>query len=186
MHRDFTIRKRAILIVLGLLVAADIGLAFYSWQLRSAPRRSQAYWDAQTIQLKLRKADIERADRIKRELPATIKQFDDFEKSLLPVSTGYSAVSSELDSIAKKAGLQIATLAVKPKEVPNRGLEELTIDATVSGDYGSVVRFVNGLQRSQNLYAIDSLALATDTQNQAGIAPVRVGLHVRTYFRNGI
>ncbi len=38
MHRDFTLQKRAILVVLGLLLAADLGLAIYSWRLASSPQ----------------------------------------------------------------------------------------------------------------------------------------------------
>jgi hypothetical protein len=44
---------------------------------------------------------------------------------------------------------------------------------------------VNGLQRSQRFYVVDGLALATDAQSQAAAGPIRVGLHVRTYFREG-
>lgn len=185
MPRDFTIRKRVVFNLLGLLLAADVGLAAYSWHLASAPRRPQTDWDALTLKLKLRKADIDRADKIRKDIHVTEKQFEDFEKSLLPVSAGYSSVASDLASSAKKVGLQIVTLAYRQKGIPDRNMEEVTIDATVNGDYASVVHFVNDLQRSKNLYAIDGLALASETQNQAGMGPIRVGLHVRTYFRTG-
>lgn len=185
MGPDFTIRKRAVFTVLGLLLAADVGLAAYSWHLASAPRREQTDWDALTLKLKLRKADIDRADKIRKDIHATEKQFEEFEESMLPASTGYSSVTAELLSTAKKAGLQNVTLGARQKEIPDRNMEEVTIDATVNGDYASVVRFINGLQRSRSLYAIDGLALASETQSQAGMGPIRVGLHVRTYFRTG-
>ena len=41
MHRDFTLQKRTILVVLGLLLAADLGLATYSWRLASSPHVSR-------------------------------------------------------------------------------------------------------------------------------------------------
>lgn len=185
MGRDFTIRKRAVLIALGLLLAVDVALGAYSWHLASAPRRPQTDWEALTLKLKLRRADIDRADKIRRDIHVTERQFEEFEKSLLPASTGYSSVAVDLGSTAKKVGLQILTLGYKQKGIPDRNMEEVTIDATVNGDYASVVHFLNDLQRSKNLYAIDGLALASDTQNQAGMGPIRVGLHVRTYFRTG-
>ncbi|MGB6886485.1 MAG: type 4a pilus biogenesis protein PilO, partial [Candidatus Acidiferrum sp.] len=107
-----------------------------------------------------------------------------FEQSLLAESTSSSVVSADLDDIAKKAGLQILTLGVKEKEVENRGMTEMGLDATVNGDYGSVVRFVNGLQRSQRFYIVDSLALAADTQSHTTAGAIRVSLHLRTYLRN--
>jgi Tfp pilus assembly protein PilO len=183
MAQDFKIQKRAILAVVGLLVAADIGLAIYSWELASAPQTPQEEFDAQNAKLKVLRGDIKSAQDIKDHMPATRKDCDKFEQSLPSETTGSSALASDLDEVAKQAGLQIVNLTSKQKEIPNRSMAEVTVDATVSGDYGSVVRFVNGLQRSQRFYIVDGLALGSDTQNQGGNGPIRVALHIRTYFR---
>jgi Tfp pilus assembly protein PilO len=184
MHRDFTLQKRAILIALGLLLAADLGLAIYSWQLSSAPKTPQREFDEETTKLGVLKGDIKSAQFIKDNMPATRKDCEKFEQSLAASSTSSSSITAEFDEIAKKAGLHIETQANRQKEVPKRGMVEMNIDATVNGDYGSVVRFVNGLQRSQRFYVVDGLALATDAQSLAATGTIRVGLHVRTYFRN--
>lgn len=184
MHRDFTIRKRVILVVLGLLIAADLGLGIYSWLLASAPHTPQSEFDAQNLQLKVLRGDIKSAEYIKDNMPATKKDCDKFESSLPSASTGYSLVTSELYDTAKKSGLQIVSLDFKQKEVENRGMAEVNMEAAISGDYASVVHFVNGLQRSQRLYIIDSLALGSDTQNKAPTGSIRVDLHLRTYFRD--
>jgi len=185
MHRDFTLQKRAILTVLGLLLVADLGLAIYSWQLSSSPYTPQREFDEQTTKLGVMKNEIKSAQYIKDNMPATRKDCEKFEQSLPAASIGYSSIESELDEVAKKAGLRIETRAQKQKEIPNRGMVEVTIDATVDGSYPSVVRFVNGLQRSQRFYVMDGLALATDAQTPAATGAVRVGLHIRTYFREG-
>lgn len=184
MHRDFTLQRRAILVVLGLFLAADTGLAAYSWRLASSPHTPQEEFDAQNLRLKLLRGDIKSAQYIKDHMPATRKDCEKFEQSLPPESTGDSLITSELDEIAKKTGLQIVSRTYKHKEVQDRGMDEVNLDATVNGDYGSVVRFVNGLQRSQRLYIIDSLALASDTQNRAPSGSIRVELRLRTYFRD--
>jgi len=185
MHRDFTLQKRAILIVLGLLLAADIGLAIYSWQLASSPHTPQKEFDEQTLKLGVLKNDIKSAQFIKDNMPVTRKDCEKFEQSLPAQSTGTSSIEAELDGVAKKAGLQIETHTQRQKEIPSRGMVEVTIDATVNGSYAGVVRFVNGLQRSQRFYVVDGLALATDAQAQAAAGTIRVGLHVRTFFREG-
>jgi hypothetical protein len=185
MHRDFTFQKRAILIVVGLLLAADFGLAIYSWQLSSSPYTSQRVFDEQAIKLGVLNNDIKSAQFIRDHMPATRKDCEKFEQSLARESTSSSSITAELDEVAKKSGLQGATLTFRQKEIPNRGMAEMTIDATVSGSYGSVVRFVNGLQRSQRFYVVDGLALASDAQTQAATGTIRVGLHIRTYFREG-
>jgi Tfp pilus assembly protein PilO len=185
MKRDVKLQKRMIIGALGLLVLADVALAAYSWQLSSAPRTPRQELDAQNKELDLLRADTKRGEAIRQLTPAIQRDCDRFEQSLLPVSAGYSSVSAELDGIAKKAGVQIETREFKQKEIPNRELQEVSIEITVDGEYTAVVRFLNGLQRSQNLYAVDGLALANETQNQGANGPLRVAVHMKTYFRAG-
>ncbi|HVS88973.1 MAG TPA: GspMb/PilO family protein [Candidatus Acidoferrum sp.] len=183
MRRDFTLQRRVIIGGLALLVLADCGLGAFSWRQASAPRTPQQELDRQNIQLRLLQGDIDRAKAIQRSMPVTQIDCEKFEKSLLPASIGYSAVAEELGGIAGKAGLQISGVNFRHKELPNRGLSEVELEATISGDYAAVVRFLNGLQRSENVYTVDSLALASDNQSQGASAAIRVTLHLRTFFR---
>jgi Tfp pilus assembly protein PilO len=183
MSRDFTWRRRIILVGVVLLVLADIGLAAYSWQLASAPHAPEKQLAVETKQRDLLRADIKRAQQIRDNVPATQKDCDRFEQSLFPASSGYSAVISELGDTARKSGIQIEDLTHKQTEISNRGMTEVSIDATVNGNYKNVVGFLNGLQRSANLYSVDSLTLASENTNQASANIIKVTLHLRTYFR---
>jgi len=179
MRRDFTFRKRIILAGVILLVLADVALAAYGWRLSSAPHAPQE----QIKQHDLLKADIKRAQAIRDNIPAIQKDCDHFEQSLLPASSGYSAVRAELGGIAGKSGIQLDALSFKETKIANRGMTELSIDVTVNGDYKNVIGFLNGLQRSDNLYEVDSLTLASENANQGSANVIRVALHLRTYFR---
>ena len=183
MRRDFKLQKRVIVGSLAVLVLADCGLAAYSWRQASAPRAPQFELDREAQQLKLLRADIDRASAIRHDTPATRADCDKFEKSLLPASTGDSTITEELGVIAGKSGLQISGLNYHHKELPARGLTEVELEATISGEYPGVVRFLNGLQRSNNVYTVDSLALASENQSQGSSSLIRVTLHLRTYFR---
>jgi Tfp pilus assembly protein PilO len=183
MRRDFTWRRQVILVGVVLLVLADIGLAAYSWQLASAPHSPEKQIAGETKLRDVLRADIKRTQDIRDNIPAIQKDCDHFEKSLFPASSGYSAVDTELGATARKNGVQLEGLSFKPTEIASRGMTELTIDATVNGNYKSVIGFLNGLQRSANLYAVDSLALGTENANQASANVIRVTLHLRTYFR---
>ena len=183
MSRDFTWRRRIILAGVLLLVLADIALAAYSWQLASAPHAPEKQLAVETKQRDLLRADIKRAQQIRDNVPATQKDCDRFEQSLFPASSGYSAVISELNDAARKSGIQIEDLTHKQTEISNRGMTEVTIDATVNGNYKNVVGFLNGLQRSANLYSVDSLTLGSDNANQASANVIKVALHLKTYFR---
>ena len=183
MKRDVKLQKRLVIGALAFLVLAHVALAAYSWRLSSAPHTPQQELVLQNQQLEVLRADIKRGESIRQLTPAIQRDCDRFEQSLLPVANGYSSVSAELDGIAKKAGAQIEGRGFKQKEIPKRGVEEVSIDLTVNGDYNAVVRFLNGLQRSKNLYEVDGLALASDTQNQGANGPIKVSVHMKTYFR---
>jgi Tfp pilus assembly protein PilO len=182
MQQDFTVQKRAILTVLAVLVAADIALAVYSYQLASAPFTSDRQFEAQNLKLKALRGDIKSAQDIKTDMPKTRQDCEKFEQSLPLLAVGSSSMTSDLDEIAQKSGLQIVTFTAKPKEIEHRGVIQEEIDLTVGGDYNSVARFVNGLQRLPKFYIMDALALSTETQKGANGA-LRVALHLRTYFR---
>ncbi len=183
MRRDFTLRKRIILAGVILLVLADVALAAYSWHLSSAPHVPRQQLAVETKQHDLLKADIKRAQAIRDNIPAIQKDCDRFEQSLFPASSGYSAVRSELGSIARKSGIQLEDLSFKRTEIANRGMTEVAVDATVTGDYKSVIGFLNGLQRSASLYAVDALTLASEKANQGSASVIKVALHLKTYFR---
>jgi len=177
------LRLRKLLIgSLAALIVLDLGLFVYSMRLSSDTRIPQSELRERAKQLQLLKADVSRAMEIEKSTPTTKEDCERFEKALPPLSGGYSTISSELEEVSQKAGLQIGSLSFHPKEDAERGVTEITIDASVNGSYKSVVDFLDGLQRSKNRYVVDDLSLAVDSgQNKAG--ELRVNLHVRSYFR---
>ncbi len=183
MRRDFTLRKRIILSGVIVLVLTDVALAAYTWELSSAPHAPQQQVAVETKQHDLLKADIRRAQDIRNNIPAIQKDCERFEQSLFPASSGYSAVRSELGATARKSGVHLEDLVFKQTEIASRGMTEVLIDATVDGDYKSVIGFLNGLQRSANLYAVDALTLGSESSNQVSSNVIKVALHLRTYFR---
>ncbi len=186
MVRDFTNRRRFILVTVALLIAGDIALGAYAWQMGSSDQFSAKALARQTEQLKILEADIDRAKAIQKEMPAVQKDCDKFVQMLFPASAGYSSSNADLHAIARSAGVQIQDLDFKQKEDTANGLNltKIEIAATISGDYASVVRFVNGIQRSSNLYLLDDLHLSGETQNAAANSVLKVALHLQTYFRS--
>jgi hypothetical protein len=183
MIRDFRKRQITILGVLITLLAADAAMAAYSIRMASFTVSPQRELTSQTLQLRLLRADIQRSREIQHAMPKSRSDCERFENSLPPTGSGYSRISAELEEIGHDSGLQIATLSFHPKDLAGRGLTEVSLDATVSGDYVSVVRFLNGLQRSRNHYVVDDLTLANDRGGPEGVEGVKVNLHLRSYFK---
>jgi len=181
--RDFTLRKRIILTVLWLLVAADLGLAVYSYGLAAAPYTPQKQFDDQNVRLKILQKDIASAEGIKTNMPSTRADCEKFERGLPLESVGSSSMTADLDGLARKAGLQILTFTVpKQKELSGHPITEVQIDMTVNGNYASVARFINDLQRSDKFYIVDDLNL-TEAQSKTALGNLSVVFHLRTYFR---
>ena len=181
MDRSFAVKKQTILVGLGLLLLADLGLAGYSWQTSTALRTPMAQLDLDSRKLTLLAADIDHAEKIRHDLPATVADCDKFDASLLPAGTSDSAITAELDAQAKKSGLQIHSLSFKYKELLARPLTEVELDVLVAGDYSNIVKFMNGVQRSQTFYIVESLSLQEEGQSSPG--KLRIALHLKTYFR---
>lgn len=183
MASDFRIQKRLIIGGLVLLIAADIALAAYRWNMGGSSGDRAADLARQDKELKVSRADVARAQGIQKSMPVIQADCDKFERMLFPASTGYSSVTSDLDSIAQRAGAQVQDLNFKQTEIPQRGLTSVEITSVISGNYSSVVHFVNGLQRSSSVYILDSLSLGTETQNPGTGSQIKVTLHLQTYFR---
>ncbi len=184
MRRDFTMRRRVILGGLSLLVLADVTLAVYSLRLSSSPQAPKTQFDAQKKQYDLLKKSIDDAQKIRDNIPAIQKDCGLFEHSLVAASSGYSSIKSDLDALAKKSGIRLENRSFKQSEIASRGMTEIAVDASVTGDYRSVITFLNALQRSSGLYSIDSLTLGSETTSQVPANSLRVTLHLKTYLRN--
>jgi hypothetical protein len=189
MAQDFKLQKRAIIAGVSVLLLADIALAAYSWQLSTKPTTPAQQIATEMGKLKLQKADIEYAEQIAANFPKTRKDCDKFESELPQAATASSTISAELGEVSKKAGVQLTGVTFRDKEaiaspgqkvVQQPAITEREIEATVSGGYENVVRFLNGLQKSPNYYVVDSLDLGSES-NAPNV--LHVSLHMRTFYR---
>ncbi|MFY9528560.1 MAG: type 4a pilus biogenesis protein PilO [Candidatus Acidiferrales bacterium] len=180
MNRNGTFWKRALGAALALLLLLDLSLAFVRWQAaQAAPQAMRQERTRLQTEARLLKADIDRARSIQQHMPDVGKECDRFyQEDLLPASAGYSAVMADLSDIAGKAGLRTSGLNFKQKDLKERGVTEIDIEASVEGDYPAIIHFINGLERSKNFYLMNDLGL--DSQGTGGI---RLKLALRTYFR---
>ncbi len=181
MNRNGRIWKRWVSGALGLLLLLDLALVVVLWQASHAgPQAMRENRNRLQTEAKLYKADLDRAESIRRNLLAGGKDCDRFyQEQFIPASSGYSAVVADLGGIASHAGLQTSGITFKQKELKDRGVTEVEISASVEGDYPAVVRFINGLERSKNFYLMNDLML--DSVTTGGI---KLKLELRTYFRS--
>ncbi len=163
---------------LGAILVIDAMLLFANWR-NGRGRASAEELDKLKTQRRLLENDVRRAQRIRDRLPAVQAQCDHFFRDQLPpASSGYSAVLADLAALAQKAGLRTSGVSYKQHAVENRAIVEIEVSVAVEGNYPSLVRFINGLERSKNFYVMDSLALDSSTGGA-----IRLNLELKTYFR---
>jgi hypothetical protein len=180
MSRDFKFKKRAILGGVSLLILADIGLAGYSWHLSNSPNTSPPELADETRKLKFFRADIAKAEESAASFPKNVQDCDKFEASLPQAASASSTISADLSDISKKAGVQLTDIRFSDKQAEGRDITQREMDATIAGQYESVVRFLNGLQKSPDYYVVDSLDLGAESSSSNLL---RVKVHMRTFFR---
>src|ERR1700690_3432331 len=176
--RDFQLTKRLIFIALAVLLLVDAALAYHNVKMSSSRENPQVILATQNRQLGLLKADVKRANDIRQGIPEVLKKFDQFESSLPPASKGYSLLSQEMDEAARETNLVIGGTTFHQKDVAGRNLTELEVDSTVTGDYVGIVRFLNRLQRSKNVYIVDSLGVDSQAQGPGASGGLRISMHL--------
>jgi Tfp pilus assembly protein PilO len=165
---------------LGLLLLADLALGVFLWETsRESPESRRAEREQIALKAKLMHADVKRTEQIRAALPQVGKDCSVFYQKTFPdAATGYSEIETDLDAIASHAGLKTSGVSFKPTELKDRGVTQLEITTQVSGDYNSIIKFINGLEVSKNFYLLNDLAL--DSASTGGI---RLQLKLHTYFR---
>ncbi|MGH9717009.1 MAG: GspMb/PilO family protein [Candidatus Acidiferrales bacterium] len=172
--------KKGLAAALVLLVAADLVFVFALWRIgREGPQQMRQRRGRLAEEAALLRADVARGEKIRVALPQAGKQCDAFyNQAFFDSATGYSQIESDLDKISKDAGVQTSGLTFSQREVKGRGVTEIHVRTKVTADYPSLIRFINGVERSKDFYLLDGLKLHSAN---AGMVNLEIKLH--TYFR---
>ena len=181
MRRVAEVVKRGVRVAVLALVAADALLLVVVWR-DGAEHSAAEQKNLENLRVEngQMSADVDRAAAIKSQLPDVAKDCEAFfSNTLMVASSGYSTIVADLGKIAAGAGLPPGSIEFKQKPADKQGIIEVEVSAVVEGNYSSLVQFVNGLERSKNLYLLDSMSLKAGSEHGA-----RLSLVMRTYFRS--
>jgi Tfp pilus assembly protein PilO len=164
---------------LGLVLVADLALAAVNWQMAAGPRDPQDELHALRQQRALLAADVARAQKIRANLPEIERNSSVFfQQQIAPAQSGYSELMDNLGALARTTGVRASNITYRQGNPDKRGVVEVEIGASVSGEYPNIVRFINGLEHSETFYVLDGLTLGANTSGGLGL-----NLRLRTYFR---
>jgi len=174
----------ALLVLVNVYLLVQMGLAWKLANSQNAEALAQ-----QQIQLKSAEIAAKPLEGLDVKLAAASDKSDEFYRERLPVS--YSEIATELGVLKGKSKVRLTRVnysqpaAANGKKapegpggtlVPSTGKNQLTevlMDASLAGDYRSLVQFINGLERDKEFFLIDGITL---TGQQSG----QVSLRIRT------
>lgn len=162
--------------VLGLLVLYLIVHLIFLWQGLSANNADAL--DQQRVQLIAAQISAKPLRGLDTKLVASTHDANAFYETRLPYAN--SQVLAEVGALTRKAGVRWthAQYAYTPQLSGNNSLMQMSIDASVSGDYRPIVEFINAVERDKLFFVINGINL---TGQQTGQVNLRIRL--TTYLR---
>jgi type IV pilus assembly protein PilO len=164
---------------LALLILLDLYLLIHLvlvWQGLSSNNADAI--DQQRVQLTAAQLAAKPLRGLDKKLVKSTEDADSFYQNRLPYAT--SQVVAEVGAVAHKADVRWtrAQYAYVPVLSGKDALTEMSIDASVSGDYRPIVEFINMLERDKMFFVINGINL---TGQQSGQVNLRIRL--TTYLR---
>ena len=89
-----------------------------------------------------------------------------------------SEIAIELGKVAKENGVQLSNVRYNAADETVEGLRQLQLDASLSGDYVKVVKFINTLERDKMFFLVGGIALG-----ERGAGTITLQIHIETYLR---
>jgi Tfp pilus assembly protein PilO len=128
-------------------------------------------------QIQLRALELQTAPLrgLDQRVQKTRKQLDDFYQKRIPPN--YSSIDARIVELQVASGVRL-TRVQYTQGAAGPGLTEISMDASISGDYPAIMRFVNSLERDPMFFIIRAMAL---TGQQGGLVNLR--LRVSTWLR---
>ncbi len=155
----------AVLLVLAIGLAIRLGLDWAAMDSHSSEVLAGK-------QVELRALEFETAPLrgLDQRVEESREQMQAFDKKRIPAN--YSLISSRIGDLEVASGVRLSRVQYTQGK-PDSGLTEISMDAGISGDYPSIMRFVNRVERDQTFFIIRAMTL---TGQQSGQVNLRMQL----------
>jgi len=159
-----------VLLALAVTLAIRLGL---DWAAMDG--RSNGVLAGKQIQLRALELQTAPLRGLDQRIEKARKELADFYQKRIPPN--YSSIDARIDELQVNSGVRL-TRVQYTQAAPGPGLTEITMDASISGDYPAIMRFINSLERDPMFFIIRRMSL---TGQQGGLVNLR--LQVSTWLR---
>jgi hypothetical protein len=160
----------AVLAIVNLVLLIQLVLAWNTLRRDGPEQLELRQTELRTVQLQAKPLQ-----NLPRRVADSTKGANNFYEGRVPGAD--SAILAELGTLQQKSNVRLSR--VQTAFAPAlRDVTEVRMDASVSGDYTSVMKFINSLERDKMFFVINGLTLSGQ---QGGLVNLR--LKVTTYLR---
>jgi Tfp pilus assembly protein PilO len=167
--------KTAIAVLLGVDVIAVV--VFFSPLVGSTASRQRQLTQL-SGDLRTKTVQVESLTDLPKKVTAANRQIGDFYKKRFPAED--SAISTQFGKLAVSNGVTINQAKYKEDDPELGRLYPVEIEANLSGNYISLAKFINALERDDMLFIINSVTLGGE-QN----GPIKLDMKLQTYLKAG-
>jgi len=154
-----------ILLALAIVLGVRLGL---DWAAMNS--RSSSVLAGKQVQLKALELETAPLHGIDARVEETREQIQHFERKRIPPN--YSSIDERIDELEVASGVRLSRVQYTQRP-PGAGLTEISIDTNISGEYTSIMRFVNSVERDPIFFVIRTMSF---TGQQGGLVGLRMQL----------
>ncbi|MCU1302981.1 MAG: hypothetical protein JWQ87_3265 [Candidatus Sulfotelmatobacter sp.] len=176
---DLRQTRKNIKAALGILAAVDViaVVALISPVVGSTESRRQQL-DQLWGELQIKTHQVKPLTNLDKKVVTANRQITDFYKKRFP-SQG-SQIATQFGKLAAANGVTIEQAKYKVQDEEAGRLRPVEMDAELSGNYVSLAKFINALERDDTFFLISDIALAGEPKG-----PIKLQLKLETYLKAG-
>lgn len=176
---DLRKTRKDLKIALAVMAGIDLlaALLYFSPFIGSPETRRIEMTQLQS-ELTLKTRQVAPLKDLPRKVNLASQQIDDFYKKRFPAQN--SQILTEVGKLASANGVRIEQGRYKPGDTVTVGLQPIEMEYDLAGNYTSLARFINALERDDMFFIINSVTLGGDPQG-----PVKLGVKLETYLKVG-
>lgn len=167
--------KTALAVMLGIDLVA--GIVLLSPLVGSTGARRQEL-NQSWSELQLKTRQVEPLKNLPDRVKLASRQIAEFYEARFPAHE--SQILTEFGKLASTEGVTIAQVKYKAGEVGAGNLQPVEMEADLGGNYISLAKFINALERDQMFFIINSISLGGEQQGR-----VKLDMKLETYLKAG-
>jgi type IV pilus assembly protein PilO len=174
---DLRKRRKQLKTALAAMLGVDLlaGMVYFSPLVGSMETRRQELNQLQ-VELNTKTRQVAPLKNLPHKVVLANQEISDFYKRRFPAQS--FEIQAELGKIEAQSGVKIEQARYKAKEEGPGRLIPVEIEADLAGNYGSLARFINGLERDQMFFIINSVTLGGQPQG-----PVKLNMKLEAYLK---